>query len=85
MEPSPNYQSKTGLLVSSAIVDARSKVFPVTVISPHLTPIRVEADTSIGTLQEAKKIVPLKATSVLNETDSTRNRRDRLRAVPSHL
>ena len=68
MEPSPNYQSKTGLLVSSAVVDARSKVFPVTVINPHLTPIRVEADTSIGTLQEVKKIVPLRATCSLEET-----------------
>ena len=85
MEPSPNYQSKTGLLVSSAVVDTRSKVFPVTVINPHLTPIRVEADTSIGTLQEAKKIVPLRATSVLDETDSTRNGRNRVRVVPSHL
>ena len=85
MEPNTNYQLKTGLLVSSAVVDTRSKVFTVTVINPHLTPIRVEADTSIGTLQEAKKIVPLRATSVLDETDSTRNGRNRLRAVPSHL
>ena len=45
LKPSPNYQSKTGLLVNSAVVDTRSKVFPVTVINPHLTPIRVEADT----------------------------------------
>ena len=83
MEPSPNYQSETGLLVSSAVVDTRSKVFPVTVINPHLTPIRVEADTSIGTLQEVKKIVPLRATCSLEET--TWNGRDRVRAVASHL
>ena len=85
MKPGLSYQSKTGLLVSSAVVDTRRKVFPLTFINPHLTPIRVEAETSVETLQEAKKIVPLRATGSSDGTESTRNGRDRVKAMPSHL